>query len=221
MFFNFRTVSIRLPIKVRGLVSRGETCPICWDRVPFFLHIIRPVSRESLYGLCTSTRSYICLILSAAVSLIGCEEVPTVQPGAPIVQPATNPSTPPVVQTITPKAPVQHQPSAELEDPRAVIGKFLNTPTTERKDTDVLRVCNLSSGTDEFKNLDLNSSSVTDEGLKQLAKLNHLETLNLTSTKITAVGFAVTLELPQLRSVTLTNCNVTLMKRFLRVRMMI
>ena len=156
-----------------------------------------------------STCSYLSLFVFVAAGLIGCEEVPTAQPGAPIVQPTTNPSTPPVVQTMTPQAPAQRQPSAELEDPHAVIGKFLNTPTTERKDIDVLRVCNLSSGTDGFKNMDLNSSSVTDEGIKHLAKLKNLEVLNLTSTKITAAGFAATLELPNLRSVNLSHCLVT------------
>lgn len=176
---------------------------------PFILQII-VLFRGSLFmRRFTSSGSCLSLILIAAASLIGCEDVATTPPGAPIVQPAADPSTPPVVQTIKPQAPAQPQPSAELEDPRAIISKFLNTPTTERKDTDIMRVCNLSSGNDDFKDMDLNSSSVTDEGIKHLAKLKNLETLNLTSTKITGVGFAATLELPKLRSVNLTNCNVT------------
>ena len=209
MFFNSRTVSILSRIKVADLVSRGESCQICWDRFPLILQIVVLFRGSPFMCHFASTRSCLSLFVFVAAGLIGCEEVPTAQPGAPIVQPATNPSTPPVAHTIAPQAPAQPQPSAELEDPRAVIGKFLNTPTTERKDIDVMRVCNLSSGTDEFKNMDLNSSSVTDEGIKHLAKLKNLEMLNLTSTKITAVGFAATLELPQLRSLNLTNCNVT------------
>lgn len=144
------------------------------------------------------------------VTLIGCEEVPstplTPPPSAPAVATQTPATT---VNNITPTAPAQPTPAANLEDPQAVIAKFLNTPTNDRKDTDVLRVCNLSSGTETITNMDLNSSPVTDEGIKNLAKLQNLASINFASTKITEVGFAVTQELPNLRVLNLTNCNVS------------
>lgn len=144
------------------------------------------------------------------VVCLGCEEVSsTPAPPPPLNDPAVTLQASPKATTVTPTVPDQSTPAANLEDPQAAIAKFLNTSSTERRDNDLLRVCNLSSGTESINNMDLNSSPVTDEGIKNLAKLQNLETINFTSTRITEVGFAVTQELPKLRSLNLTNINIT------------
>ncbi len=145
-----------------------------------------------------------------AVTFSGCEEVPSTPLLPPPSAPECAPQTPATnVNTITPTTSGQPVPGANLEDPQAVVAKFLNTPTNERKDTDILRLCNLSAGTESINNMDLNFAPVTDEGIKNLAKLQNLATINFASTRITEVGFAVTQELPKLRSLNLTNCNVS------------
>ena len=149
----------------------------------------------------------ICFLI---VTITGCEEVPSTPAPPPPSGPAVESQAPAAnVNTITPTSPAQQVPGANLEDPQAVISKFMNTPTNERKDNDLLRLCSLSSGTETVSNLDLNSSPVTDAGLKNLAKLANLDTINFANTHITEVGFAVMLELPKLRNLNLTKCAIT------------
>lgn len=168
--------------------------------------------RFSFAGLLTSRGLLVTSVLSGVLTFgsVGCEQVSTNPAPPPTASgEATGQTSPVVVNTIKPTAPAQPTPAAELEDPQAVIAKFLNTPTNERRDSDLTRLCSLTSGTEAITNLDLNASSVTDEGLKNLPKLGNIESLNLASTKITEVGFATVQELSKLRTLSLAGCNVT------------
>lgn len=158
-----------------------------------------------------SVRQSLPILLSfLIVTFSGCEEVPSTPAPPPTSDPAVASQTPAAnVNTITGTAPGQPMPGANLEDPQAVISKFMNTPTNDRKDNDVLRLCSLSSGTESINNLDLNSSPVTDAGLRDLAKLVNLETVNFANTHISEVGIAVTTTLPKLRNLNLTKCTIT------------
>jgi Leucine-rich repeat (LRR) protein len=144
--------------------------------------------------------------------LVGCEEIAKLQEGqpattdsAPASAPQPNQPSQPTVNVIKPQ-PAAQPAAAALEDPQAVIAKFMDTPTTQRHDNDLARICGLPAGTEGITVLDLNSAPITDEGLKHITKLANLESLNLTNTKITEAGFAATLATPKLRTLNLTGC---------------
>ena len=155
------------------------------------------------------------VVIGAALmaSTGGCEKVPTSQ--ELIQEGQTTPAAGTPVAAAQP-VPVQ-QPAAVLvpvaprvEDQQKVIADFKNKPPYERNDQDLARLGNLTAGLDAFSNMDLNGSSVTDDGLKHLAKLTNLESLSLGGTKVTNAGLSVTLELPKLTSLNLAGCTVTL-----------
>ncbi len=159
-------------------------------------------------------RAMIVAGLVAMASSGGCDKVPTFQdltqqgqttpaaaPGTPVDAAKPAPAQQPAA--VVPVAPV-------VEDPQKVISDFKNKPPFERNDQDLARIGNLFGGLDAFSNMDLNSSSVTDAGLKHLAKLTNLESISLVGTRITNAGLSATLELPKLISINLAGCTVTL-----------
>lgn len=141
----------------------------------------------------------------------GCEKVPTfkelTQQGQ-TTAPTTTESAPaakaPIAQT-----PVVQTPPV-VENPQQVIDEFKNTPPHQRTDNHLKRLANVASGSQALIDMDLTGSTVSDEGLKNLAKLTQLETLGLSATRVTDAGLSVTNELPQLKSLNLTGCTVTL-----------
>ncbi len=144
----------------------------------------------------------------------GCDKVPTFQeltqqekaPPAVSGTPVDAAKPAPAQQ---PAAVVQVAPT--VEDPQKVISDFKNKPPFERNDQDLARIGSLFAGTDAFTNMDLNGSSVTDAGLKHLAKLTNLESIGLAGTKVTNAGLSsATLDLLKLVSINLAGCTVTL-----------
>lgn len=144
----------------------------------------------------------------------GCDKVPTFQELTQQAQPAPaasatpqeavkpNPAQPPAA---TGTASVEPQP----EDPQKVIEEFNKKSSTARNDSDLMRLSSLPAGLEQFREMDLKQSPVTDQGLPHLAKLTNLESVNLSNTKITDAGLSVTLNLPKLTRLDLSACTVT------------
>ncbi len=141
----------------------------------------------------------------------GCEKVPTFQELTQQGQ-----ITPAAISTETPKQAAAQQPAPVaqvapvVEDPQKVISDFKNKPPHERGDADLARLGGLTGGQDAFSQMDLNGSSVTDEGVKHLAKLTTLESISLSGTKITNAGLSAIEGLPNITSINLAGCTVTL-----------
>lgn len=160
-----------------------------------------------------SVRAMIVVGVALLVSTNGCEKVPTFQEltkqgqTTPAV-PATPAETAKPAPTQQPVAPVLVAPV--VEDPQKTISDFKNKPSYNRNDQDLARIGSLSSGLDAFTDMDLKGSSVTDDGLKHLAKLTNLESISLGNTKVTSAGLMAMVELPKLISMNLTACTVTL-----------
>ena len=146
-------------------------------------------------------------ILTAAMLLAstGCEKVPTFQEltqQGQTTPAASTPAAKPAAEVVAqPAAVVQVAP--ELENPQKIIGDFKNTPAGLRNDADLARLAKVAVGSSELTIMDLNGSAVTDDGLKNLAKLPQIESLSLVGTKVTDVGLTVTTQLPELRSLNL------------------
>ena len=169
---------------------------------------MRPICRsETLVGRTVIVFGII-LLLSG-----GCEKIPTFQdltqqgttaptatapPAAPMNQPAQEPAA--LAVPVVPS----------LEDSQKIIADFKNKPTTHRIDQDLARIGNLTIGLEEFSDMDLTGSGVTDGGLQHLAKLPNLESLNLAATKITNTGLLAALSLPKLTKLNLNGCLISL-----------
>jgi len=118
--------------------------------------------------------------LAACLCLAGCDKVPTFDElvhGKKKEAPATS-SPQPAARTDTPALPPK---AAEppKKTPQEIIADFNSTPSQKRTDQQVVDLASIPEGRDQFTDMNLAYSGVTDRGLAELPKFERIEKLNI------------------------------------------
>lgn len=122
-----------------------------------------------------------CALAAVLVGLVGCDKVPTFdelihgkKKEAPKV------AAPPPESVEKPAPVVQAPPAPPAKKPQEVIAAFNATPHQQRNDVMLIELANLREGKEQITDMDLSySGGITETGIAQLPKLDHIEKLNL------------------------------------------
>ena len=141
---------------------------------------------------------YMCVLIITVVVLVGCGKYePLPAPLTPEAPQAVEAEAQVAFET-EPVLPVNEKLIADLIVEQA-IRESLGKPQGKLTERDAAVV----------KDLHLDGSQITDEGLKDVAKLKHLERLDLSDTKITDSGLKEVAKLQKLKSLRLNDTEIS------------
>lgn len=148
-----------------------------------------------------------CLGVSAVMNLVGCEKVPTFQELSgqqPSPTTSTSPANPapPATSNSSPAALPETVPQKSV-DPASVIADFRSRLPHQVTDTDLKSLTSLPTGLEEIVSVNLDASSVSDDGVQLLMKCQRLSDLSLRGTRIRGSCLASLGKLTELRRLTL------------------
>jgi Leucine Rich repeat len=125
-----------------------------------------------------------CALTAILFGLVGCDKIPTwdelvhgKKKEAPKVTapPPQQPMEPPKAAPV-----VQAPPAPPAKAPQEVIAEFNTTPHERRTDKMLFELANMREGKEQITDLDLSfSQGITEAGIRQLPKLDHVEKLTL------------------------------------------
>ncbi len=145
------------------------------------------------------------VVALSLVGLIGCGKVPTWN------ELTTGQSAPPPPNKVVPgqATPAGPHVGPQTEDPAQIIAWFKGLPPMQISDQSIARVTSVKTGLAAIREINANSSIVTDAGLADLSKLPGLEKLSLDNTPITNEGLKALQRVPSLQSLTLNSTRVS------------
>ena len=145
------------------------------------------------------------LVLAACVGLAGCGKPPT---WSELVNGKKKeaPPAPPVATTSTktpPSALPLKAPEKPKRTPQEVIAEFNATPAERHTDAQLAELASTPEAADQFTELNLNSSGVSDGGLAVLPKFEHVEKLSIDGCQYSNAGLANVAKMKSLTSLSM------------------
>jgi Leucine-rich repeat (LRR) protein len=136
-----------------------------------------------------------CLVAMALFGLAGCEKPPTFDElihGKKKEAPSATPQ--PVAKQVAPPAGTPQAAPKVVEAPKKTaqeaLTQFNSTPVYRRTNAQLIELASLPEARDQITALDLQASTITDEGLAVLPKFDHIERLNIGTLNYTNAALA-------------------------------
>jgi hypothetical protein len=148
------------------------------------------------------------LLVTALVGLAGCDKPPTFSEllnGKKKEEPAPPPP-PKVVQAPSTPAPVVQapkEPEKPKRAPQEVIAEFNSTPPQKHTDAQIIELASTPEAADQYTELNLNNSGVSNAGLAALSKFDKVEKLNIDNCPFTNAGLANVAKMKNLTSLSM------------------
>jgi Leucine-rich repeat (LRR) protein len=146
-------------------------------------------------------------LLALAVALSGCEDSPVWQEIS-----GENPPPTTIPSSRSRPEPVADNPLERRDAPstsQSVITAFLSLRPGEITDAHLDQLTRLEEGLEQITELDIETSQVTVNGLRQIGNLRWLDSLNLSRRPLTDDVLMQLESLPELRILKLNNCGLT------------
>jgi Leucine-rich repeat (LRR) protein len=157
--------------------------------------------------------SAIVFVLATFVALSGCDKPPTFSElinGKKKEEPP--PAAPQVAKTSTPAPPPRQEPPKEPEKPKRApqeaIAEFNATPPVKRTNQQLIELAGSPEATDQFTELALGSSGVSDAGLAVLPKFDKVEKLAIDGCQYTNNALANIAKMKSLTSLSMNGGSV-------------